>query len=343
MIKNCTNCGGKLYFSPKSKGNVCESCASVFPIAYNFQFDKKPFSENMELDKDELAVDLQNLKCSSCGANIMLNKYQLQTYCPYCGNTTIVKGKKQKLMYIDSLVPFAFSKAEALSTLKSTLFKKFYANKKVFKNLTEADINGIYVNTFVFDFVTSSEYHGTFSYTETERDTDGRDHTVTRYKNVSGFFDKKFTNVTVEANSKLEQKDLISIMPFDYSGAVEFQDDFLHGYMLEYQDKMFDECFQVAERIARKRIEDDLLRKYHCDRVENLSLNIAYSEKRYNYCLLPVYLVNRVVKDKQYKLLMNGQTGKIGRIPKDKLRVFLTILFVTLGFVAIALIFMFLP
>ena len=343
MIKNCTNCGGKLYFSPKNKGNVCENCSSVFPIEYDYKFNKKPFEENVVVEKDEFADALQNVKCSSCGANLMFNKFQMQTVCPYCGNTTMVKGRKKKLLYIDSIIPFSYSKNEAINHFKSTLRKKFYANKKAFKNMTDEDVAGVYVNTFVFDFLASSQYYGTLSYTRTVRDKDGNSRTKTFFRDVSGLIDKRFNNISVEANSNIEQKELYSIMPFDYSGAVNFKDDFMNGYILEYQDRKLDDCFKQAEIIARKQIEKEILNRYNCDKIERLDLNTTYLEKRYNYCLLPVYIINKTdKKNKHYKVVINGQTGKIGTLPKDKLRVFLTAFFVALGIVGIALLIMFL-
>jgi len=164
MITNCKNCGGNLVFSPKDKGNVCESCGAVIPLKYNYQFNKKPFEKNVDLDVDELASAMKNLRCKSCGANVMLSKFKVQTKCPYCDSTTIVEGKNKKLMYIDSIIPFTFGKAEALSKFKSTVRKRIYANSKIFRHLTPDNIQGAYINAFVFDINTSSSFMGTFSY-----------------------------------------------------------------------------------------------------------------------------------------------------------------------------------
>ena len=339
MLKNCASCGGKLNFSPKDRANVCESCGSVFPVKYDYKFNKKPFEENAEtLEKDTLAESLQSVKCSSCGANTMLSKFQAQTVCPYCGNSTIVKQRNKKMLYIDSIIPFTFNKTDALKKFKANMTKRFYANKGLFKNLTEKDINGAYVNAFVFDFNTISDYSGTFSYTTTETDKDGKTTTETHYKNVYGRLDKMFKNITVEANSNLTQRELFSIMPFDYVSSVAFRDDFMYGYMLEYQDKMFADCVKTAEKIMEKAIKDELLRKYQCDSIVSLSLNIAYSDKKYNYCLLPVYFITRQDKEnKPVKVLMNGQTGKVGKLPASKWKIALTVLLACIGVVCIAL------
>ncbi len=342
MLKNCENCGGKLHFSPKDKGNVCESCGSIFPVPYNYNFNKKTFDEHDNFAKvDEFAQSMKSLKCKSCGANVLFDKFQIQTTCPYCGSPTIEKNSSKKLMYIDSIIPFAFSKKDCLSKFKAIARKKFYVNKKILKNIAEKDIKGVYVNAFVFDMVTYSTYSGIFSYKKTEH-RNGETRTRTIYKNVSGILDKTFKNITVEANSNLDQKDLFSIMPFDYGAAVDFKKEFMYGYMLEYEDKMLNACVEVAEQIVRNRIKDELLKKHGCDNIERLDINTDYIDRKYNYCLLPVYFVNTLYKDKNYKLLMNGQTAKTGKLPKDKVRVFFTVLLSCILIVGIILLIMYL-
>jgi len=315
-MSKCKNCGGKLSFSPQDKGNKCNHCGSMFPIDYIYEFSKKPFSENVDLKVDEFADTLKRVSCSSCGASVFLDKYQMQNICAYCGNKSIIKNKKTKLMYIDSIIPFSFDKNEALKRFKSAVKKNFFSNKTILKSVTSEDIVGTYVNAFVFDFSTKSTYKGVFVYEETVTNN-GKRETVEETKHVSGTYEKVYKNITVEANSNLDQEDLASIMPFDYSKMVKFNPDFMSNYMLEYQDKMFDECVENAKDIIKQKMKYELLRKHHCDRVRSLDIDTKYPIERYNYCLLPVYFVNAKKKDKQYKIVMNAQNGEVGNLPKN--------------------------
>ena len=148
--------------------------------------------------------------------------------------------------------------------------------------------------------------------------------------------------MTFEANSNLETKEFLKILPFNYQSAVSFVDDFLHGYMLEYQDKIFDDCVLNAEKVMENKIKQSLLSYHNCDRIVNLNMQIDYPYKRFNYCLLPVYFISKEYKDKNYTVVLNGQSGKLGNIPKDWLRVFLTILGGGLFVIAIVLLILFL-
>ncbi len=339
----CSKCGGVLYFDPKNKSNLCESCGAMDPVKYNYAFNKKDFNQAQMLNMkvDPLAKEMQSIKCKSCGANLLINKYEMINKCMYCGSETLTATSKSNMMYIDSVVPFTFGKAEAVNKFKSTVMKRFYANKKIFKGVTIDDVTGLYVNTFVFDFNTTSTYKGTLSYDKLVKNSQGESHYETITKNVSGDLVKLFKNLTIEANPNLDQLELLQIMPFEYTSAVDFQQDFINGYVIEYQDKMFNECVANAESVVKRELEREILRKYGCDTIIDLKIETQFVDRKYNYCLLPVYMFNKEYKEKRYKALMNGQTGKVGELPSNKWRVFFSIFLLSLFVVGVVLLIFF--
>ena len=286
MLNNCENCGGKLSFSPKDKGNVCANCGSIFPINYSYMFNKKPFEEFRILHNTELTKSMENVRCESCGASVLLTKLQMQAYCPYCNSPTISKKNTKGIMMIDSIIPFSFSKDEAYSIFKNNINRKFYANKKIFKSITKDNLYGVYVNSFIFDMDTASTYSGMFSYSKRYKNKDGSTSIKTEYLNVNGVYDEGFKNIIIEASSNIEQSELQTILPFNFTSAVQFDVNFMYGYMLEYHDKMFDVCVKDAEKMIENSIRRSLLAKHNCDRIVSLNLNTNYYNKQYNYCLL---------------------------------------------------------
>ena len=332
MINGCKNCGGNVYFSPKDKGNVCENCGSVFAVNYDRNVIKKDFSESKKLN-DISVSKMVNVKCGSCGASMMLHKNEIKAVCPYCDSATISEVGEQKMIDIDAIVPFAFNKDDALKVFNHQVSSNFFANKKIFNGVKKDDIKGVYINAFVFDLNTNIDYKGTFSYTESYKNSKGERKTKTVYKHISGSYNRFFDNLTVEANSNLNQNELMQILPYDYSQNVNFDADFTHGYSFEHHNEVFEDCFLKAEDIMKKTVSKELLKKYNCDRVVSLDLKINYTDKKYNYCLLPVYFVNKKYKEKTYNVLMNGQSGKISNLPKSVAKILLVI-FIILGFIA---------
>ena len=334
-MNKCKNCAGKIYFEPKEKGCKCENCNSVYNIEYVKNFIKKPFIDSaaVQVKPGTFEKSIKSLKCSSCGATMVLNKLETQSKCPYCDNTSIIESRKNNLLYIDSVIPFTFSKAEALKKFKHELAGSWFVKKQVFNGITISNVHGVYVNAFVFDMVANANYSGVFSYTKTVKDQDGNTKWETVRKRVYGSYQNNFYNVTVEASSHIDQSDLRSVMPYDYREAVEFKEDFMNGYILEYENSLFNDCYKKAEQIIRKKIEQDLLREHGCDRIVSLNMQTNYLDKKYNYCLLPMYLVTNTYKNEKFTSLINGQTGKITKLPKNVGKILLTV-FGILGIIA---------
>ena len=347
MIKNCQNCGGKLKFSPKDKGDKCNTCGTVFPVKYIFNFEKNSFDDATDFTNviGERPKKDASVKCSSCGATIIYSKLKPTIVCPYCGSA-LPEQVFENNIKIDSIIPFAFDKKTALKKFKSALFWHPYLNRKVFKKLTEKDVKTSYLISFVFDLTVSCGYTGTFSYTM-HNDDDGTSDLL--YRNVSGLYDKAYKNITVEASTNIEQDELFDILPYDYTTAVKFKEDFVAGAMIERQDKPFENCLTIAQNAITKEIKEELLKLHNCDAIENINLNLNYTDKKFNCCLLPVYFINSVVevknkkdiKEKKYKAIINGQTGRIGYLPHSLMRYLLTLLSGSLFVIAFILLFVF--
>lgn len=334
MINECKNCGGNIIFSPKDKGCTCVNCKSVFPIKYNFNVPKNDFSKAENLNLEKISNEIKGFRCESCGASMIVNKNEIKSTCVYCGNSSIAEVGEQKMMNIDSIIPFSFDRDTALVNFKQRLSKSFYANKKIFKGLNTENFKGVYVNAFVFDLSTDVTYSGVFSYTETYRNFRGESKSRTRYKHVNGNFDKSFNNLTIESSSHINQSELSQILPYNYDQSVKFDMDFTHGYSFEYHNEEFKSCFAKAEDLIKREIKNQLLRKYNCDKVESLNLIIKYTDRKYNYCLLPMYFINKKYKDKNYNVLMNGQSGAVSKFPKSVGKILFTV-FVVLGIIGL--------
>ncbi|MPM89234.1 hypothetical protein SDC9_136342 [bioreactor metagenome] len=77
-------------------------------------------------------------------------------------------------------------------------------------------------------------------------------------------------------------------------------------------NKMKNDIHYMAER--------DVLRRY--DRVRSVRLHTSYSDETYKHIFIPVYSTAYTYKDKQYNVLINGETGKIkGEYPKSFVKI----------------------
>lgn len=336
-MNNCKNCGGAIRFSPENKANVCHNCGTHYVIKYDSNVSRREYLKDAFVPKlkDEYQ-EMRQVKCNACGGAIVLDKNDMQTLCPYCGNSEIVETTNNWLLDIDSIIPFSFSKEKVKDKIISQGKKSIFVDNKLLQKIDETNISGLYANSYIFDVKSNSTYSGTLAVTTTKRRSNGSSYTTTSYRPIAGKLDKDINNIVIETNSNISQEDMQSILPFDYSGAVKFEREFMNGYILEYQDEDIKTAYDKMRNVLNIEIEKAIKNKYLHGRITELKINTDITSAKYNYTLLPLYIANVKKKEKTRKILVNGQTGKTNNLSKSagKITLFVLILLFGIGIVA---------
>ena len=322
--KKCSTCGGILVYSPSDRALRCLECDNVYPIEASKDIKKHDYSDSADSVRavDEWEAQNKVMKCSNCGAAIVLNKLEYSKSCPYCSSPNVSPSKELPGLKPDAVVPFMFDKNAAREHFRANVKRRWFLPNKFKKSLPKAQLAGTYCTAFSFDAKTRSSYRGTLSYTVRVRDRNGGYRTETRHKFVSGTIDLSFDNITIESSSHITQSEYSQIKPFDYSGSVAFNEDYLRGFVVEHYDTGLRECNEQMEAYATGVIKNRILSKHGCSGIVSLNLNTNYIEKKYCYRLLPVYFFDYTYKKKSYRTVMNGQTGKLGtNLPRSGVKI----------------------
>ena len=330
---SCASCGATMKYSPSKKKLYCENCQSCKEIAFDV-IEKKHKWDDRSKDKEEQKVwaeQTKNLKCPSCGANVILNKLEYSKACPYCGSSLVGDVNELPSMAPDGIIPFIFDKEEASAMYVKGMRKKWFLPNKFKKAPPTDNIYGVYIPSFSYDAITESKYSGTLATDHTHRDSNGRTYTTTSYQHISGNHNSAFKDVLVETSSKLNQAQFMALEPFDMTKVVKFDQGFIMGYTVEHYENTLEECKKVSENIMNDKIKSEILSHYHYDRVESFSLSTNFSDEKYMYYLLPTYKCDYKYKEKNYTTFMNGQTGKVGKgYPKSPVKITFFVLFILL-------------
>lgn len=322
--KKCSTCGGILVYSPSDRALRCLECDNVYPIEASKDIKKHDYSDSADSVRavDEWEAQNKVMKCSNCGAAIVLNKLEYSKSCPYCSSPNVSPSKELPGLKPDAVVPFMFDKNAAREHFRANVKRRWFLPNKFKKSLPKAQLAGTYCTAFSFDIATHSTYKGRLAYTITVRDRNGHLRSETRHKNVSGTIDKRFDDLTIESGSHITQNEYSQIKPFDYSGSVAFNEDYLRGFVVEHYETGLKECYMTAEEYITGVIQNNILSKHGCSRVVWLDVDTQYVEKRFCYRLLPVYFFDYTYKQKNYRTVMNGQTGKLGtNLPRSGVKI----------------------
>lgn len=337
----CPSCNAVLKFNPHGQNWKCEYCRSEFNIDEIMAYEEKVGKVLEEESNIKSKSDIDVYLCNNCGAQIIADPNVSTTSCVYCKNTAILKDKLQDEFNPDYVIPFKFTKEDAITAFKNLekgriLMPKTFNSKK---NIEE--MSGIYIPFWLYNYDSNgmieanckritSWRSGNYRYTKTDT------YVVTR----GG--DMRFEHIPVDGSKRFPNDIMNSIEPFDYKDIKEFNYSYLSGFLSEKYDVTKDEAIEEATKRAKNSFIEEMKKNivgYNV--VTPIKDSINLKNTSHSYVLLPVWMLNVKYKDKIYTFAMNGQTGKlVGNIPIDKKRATLVWLIIfVITFIIIFIIF----
>lgn len=322
----CPCCGGAVEFNSETQNMKCPYCEAEFDIeALKASGSDETGEDVAEWEtessnfSDEEAAGMKVYKCQSCGGEVVGDETLGATSCPYCGNPVVMKGAFSGELRPDVVIPFKFDKKAAKEALSKHIASKKLL-PKVFKDENHIDeINGIYVPYWLFDC--DAEGYASYKGEKKRRWSDNNfDYEETSFFNIFRRGSMLFKALPVDGSTKMEDKLLESIEPFDISEGVDFNTAYLSGYLADKYDVSSDECIERANERIRRTLESELDATVNgYDSYSEESSSMTLNDAKCRYALYPVWILNTTWKDKKYTFAMNGQTGKIvGDLPMDK-------------------------
>lgn len=340
MDHKCPACNAVLKFNPHNQNWKCEYCRNEYNLqelqTYENKIGRKELKDEQEVKimKDQNGMDIYS--CPNCGAQIIADENTSATSCVYCRNTAILKNKLVGEFNPSMVIPFKFTKEDAVEAFKKIgkgrpLMPKIFNNKKNIE-----DMKGIYIPFWLYDIDANGSIEADCKRIKTWTAGDRR------YTKTDTYFAKRsgsmaYYKIPVDGSKKFADDIMNSIEPFDYNELKEFSHSYLSGFLAEKYDVLNEEAIQIALKRAEsstiKALKNDINGYSSVNVMKN---NITTTKKSDAYVLLPVWLLNIKYKDKIRTFAMNGQTGKmIGDIPIDTKRAIMWWAIVFLGVFAI--------
>lgn len=329
-IYYCSNCGGVMEFDVKTQSLKCPNCDTQVNIVN----DKKKIIEH-EFNKrvaKTIAVEekqTSTMECKGCGAKVEVSPDCTATECPYCGSKYVLAEKQEAAIVPDGIVPFKVDKHKVQETFNKWINRRWLAPGKL-KHLYESGkIQGVYIPYWTFDADVVCEYSaegGKHRKVEVKKD-DGTTETRTEtdWYNTHGRVKEFFDDVQVRGSKNLKDSLLKGIEPYDTKKQlVSYSPEYLSGYGAECYTVSLEDAHREANSIMETELRE-LARKdvrKHYDEVRNVRIAPDYRDETYKHILIPVYSTAFTYANKNYTVLVNGQTGKIkGSYPKSPIKI----------------------
>ena len=306
----CINCGGELRYDPASFGLVCDYCGAVKQLHRPEEqavVGELDFNTAERDDGREWGLIRRGVSCRECGAVTLYDPNQIAGSCPYCGSSMLLSAEDTKSgIAPNGVIPFSISKEEVIAKFykwnKWALWSpEEFRTGKVLGNLV-----GVYIPFWTFDADSVSTYNGRFGY-----DRSVGDNTRTDWYNRSGAVDVFVDDYSVCGSRRFTNDKLLkSVIAFGPNDVVPYTPEALMGFAAEKYSVGIDEAWNMARFGLRKRMEKEACWRENADHYDKLQISTEYSNIRYKYVLVPVWLTACRYKGKVYNVVASGHNGR---------------------------------
>ena len=337
----CPKCGATEISLNQKKGKlVCHFCRHEFDPEKVEGLEKSKALEGkiiasgaVDIDKD--ASDTVTLKCTSCGAEVVVDTSSItQARCHWCRNTLSINEQIPNGSVPDVVLPFKTEKEDAKTKIKEFVGKrKFYAHPKFKKEFTVDNIMGVYLPYMLVDVnlhanLKGKGEHQTRTYTRGTGDDKKRYYDADLY-DVERDFDLTIDDLTIESSTdKLNTRSnktnniINSILPFDTENCVKYDSNYIRGFTSEKRDTNISDLSNIAVMQSK-----DVARFAANDSLEHYDRGVAWSEEnvevkgeQWKAAYLPVWLYSYMQKKGNKQLLhyvaVNARTNEtMGSVP----------------------------
>ena len=320
----CSACGSDLRFEP-SKGQLsCPHCgheemleARVTAGSIPEQDFRAALAKQLpEAEMEETRV----LSCDSCGAQVEFDSLTHAKECPFCASPVVTDTGTHRHIKPRGVLPFALQAEEARAAMETWLGKLWFAPnglKEFARN--GRPLQGIYLPYWTYDAATRSMYSGArgtvYYVTRTRTNAKGETETYrqqkVRWTPVSGRVARDFDDVLVLASKTLPRSHTEALEPWDLSEMVPYTPEYLAGFRAEGYAIGLEDGFGLARDKMDSVIRRDVRFAIGGDRQRIDHVQTSVSDVTFKHVLLPVWLAAYRFRDKAYRCVINGRTGRV--------------------------------
>lgn len=334
--RRCHACGAATEFSPDQQGLACPYCSATKAIARSPHVPEHDVRDADRARPQLAGEGLQVAKCTNCGAESEIANATVATRCVFCANPLEVRAATSMQVPAEGVVPFAVTKARATEAFSEWLKGLWFRPSDLKRLARLREMRGVYVPSWVFAAHAESRWTaeaGYHYYEDEVVEVNGKRETrrvqKTRWVPASGRRLGDYAELVVSASKGLPAEELLTIDPFEIDrGMSAFDGDFLAGFEAEQLAVSARESWPKALARIIDGERDACARDVPGDTHRFLNVDTDTSDERCRSVLLPAYVAAYEYANAVYRVLVNGQTGKVaGKAPWSAWKITFFVLF----------------
>jgi DNA-directed RNA polymerase subunit RPC12/RpoP len=315
----CSQCGGRMRFDPRRPALVCSYCGHSQPV------ESTPAADTAEQVIDFVlpttrahrwAEARKRVACGSCGAVALLDPGHLSGRCSYCGSNQLIESPEAaELVEPQAIGLVSVDIQVARRQVKGWLGKGFFAPDNLLRDADALDLRLAYYPFWTFDGIFELPWS-----CEVNQGNSKNPHWVP----LNGSEFELYDDVLIPGLSVLEDADIEALAPFHLKEVIEFKPEHLAGWPALSYDRPLSDASLLAREAVSARVRRRLSVSIEPGRQKRAvrSGSGRWSAGTFKNLLLPLWVGTYQFHGKTYRLLVNGQTGRVaGTRPRDDLKV----------------------
>ncbi|MCA9089223.1 MAG: hypothetical protein KDA90_11400 [Planctomycetaceae bacterium] len=320
----CESCGADLEFNIGQQRMKCPYCghekeilldaeAQIVEQDFYAMLDRIEKIREEGLDEEP---DHNEVRCSSCGADVVFVGTLTSTTCPYCASP-IQREQVHTATFrvpVNGVLPFLVDRKKARTNLAEWVKSRWFAPNKFKKQGAEGKFEGVYIPYWTFDTLTFNQYRGQRGINYTTTVGSGKNRrtvTRTRWYSVSGQFQRFFDDVLVVATEGLPEQYIRELEPWPLNKSIPFTNQVLAGYFARTYDISLRDGFRRGKERIDEAIQQDVRRRIGGDKQRIDHLKSRYDAITFKHFLLPVWMLVYRYNDKPFHVFVNAATGEV--------------------------------
>lgn len=303
----CPRCGGRLFYDTEKTQLSCEYCG------YQQDSNPAPSAGDTEQVMDFVlpttrghlwAASQQRVTCGACGAVTLLPPGQTADHCPYCASNRFVRSPEMlELIDPQGICLMRLDAKAAAERARQWLGKGWFSPDDLAKS--KVKLLPAYYPFWTFSGTLELPWS-----CEVNEGSSKYPNWVARSGSEFQFFDE----ILISGMRSMSSDEVKSLGSFNLKELADFKPDFLAGWTaLTYDYPMSDASLRAREQVMKK-MNRSLYNVVEPGREKrNLEgRGGKWSGMTFKYVLLPLWVGAYQHKGKLYRVLVNGQTGKVG-------------------------------
>lgn len=322
MTQKCNFCGGALKYDAELQMMVCEYCLGMFPVEETDEEkeltkkadDDLKIGNHSKIDdpsRTDDFIECEIYTCKSCGAELVINDVEASTYCAYCGQPTIVFDRIAKRRRPKYIIPFSITKNYAIANIREKFIQGKFVPDEI-KYFNPDLLRGIYVPFWLYDICYKDKQLIQGQYTEKGSNDSS---TMICFREAVA----TYKNIPVDASDRLSNESSERLEPFYDRDMMDFKVEYLSGFYADLMDSKTDQLKTIALSRVKEMFWEQMQKNVALKQCTLLKSSPKYAIEKEEYALFPVWFMIFHEGDREYTILVNGQTGKVvGALPPSR-------------------------